>query len=645
MGKKKEKKSDNVLATVEPQKERTTKNTVSTQKDVLTPGEKDLKDFLAVDIDRTDEKYIKVGKKFSKSLIVNGFPSTINVGWLDSVYSFDGDIDCMLHVIPSDERSAIDQLTAKITQFEAQLDIESKKGNIRNITSLQDKISSLVEQRRMLEQNVENLYYIQIIINVFAETKDILDKQIQKLISSLKSKRVNVDEMYLRQEEAFRSALPVGVTTINDKFRNFNTGALCACFPFYNSEISHQNGVFIGLNMSTATPMFIDFYDRTELNNSNASVFGQAGSGKTFFVSLLTLRSAIKGIKTVIIDPEGEYEKISHIVGGSSIKLSTDAKDGINPLDIEEDQEGVTENAVDLKSKVSDILNLVAVMVGGLSNEAKAMVSHAISQTYKKFGITSDSGSLYNEGSFYDEETDELLMRQKKAMPTLSDLKYSLEQLADSSDMNKNVLLPVINTLSMFCKGGIYDMFDRQTSPHLKNYFNAPIVNFDISNLEESILRPIGMYVAMSWTWEKFIKKNPDTKKRILCDEAWMLVNKNMAGYEFTSQFLENCARRIRKRNGGLIVASQNFSEFAEISQGRAVLSNAVVNIFLKQNSTDIDALQDTFKISEGEKNFLLLAKKGEMLMKINDESAIAYAYPFAYEKDIITASKASKDT
>ena len=42
------------------------------------------------------------------------------------------------------------------------------------------------------------------------------------------------------------------------------------------------------------------------------------------------------------------------------------------------------------------------------------------------------------------------------------------------------------------------------------------------------------------------VKKNPKIKKRIICDEAWMLVSKNMAGHEFTETFLENCARRIR---------------------------------------------------------------------------------------------------
>ena len=165
---------------------------------------------------------------------------------------------------------------------------------------------------------------------------------------------------------------------------------------------------------------------------------------------------------------------------------------------------------------------------------------------------------------------------------------------------------------------------------------NAPIIDFDVSALEEGVLRPIGMYVALTWSWEKFLKRDPSVKKRIVVDEAWMLVNKNMAGSEFTAQFLENCARRIRKRNGGLLVASQNFTEFAESPQGKAVLTNAVVNIFLKQNSTDIEDVKETFKLSEGEKNFLMTAKRGEMLIRMNEESSIVKVIPFDYETQLI---------
>ena len=41
--------------------------------------------------------------------------------------------------------------------------------------------------------------------------------------------------------------------------------------------------------------------------NHNMAVFGQAGSGKSSFIKLYVARSAVSGVRTVIIDPDGEY--------------------------------------------------------------------------------------------------------------------------------------------------------------------------------------------------------------------------------------------------------------------------------------------------------------------------------------------------
>lgn len=614
-------------------------------KSVLAPGSRKPKDFIAPpSIDRSREDCLKIGNKYCRSFVVNGFPSIVQVGWLDDLFNSEGDMDTAIYVQPADDREALDELTAKITQFEAQLDIEMKRGNIRNITKLQATIEQLYDQRRKLEQNYENFFYIHIVSNLYENSLESLDKQTQKLTNRLKGRKIDLSPMYLRQEDAYKSGLPFGVNFIKDKMRNFNSGALTTCFPFYNSEVSHKNGVFIGINLSTMTPVLIDFYDRSILNNSNASVFGQAGSGKTFFVSLLTLRSALKGVRTVIIDPEGEYRKLTQALGGAYIKLSPESKTYINPFDIEEEldpDEGVRK--VDIKTKVSDLLNLIVVMVGGVDSEQRSIVSSILTDLYNKdFGITEDPESLYEDDLLFDDERDELGYRVRKTMPTLSDLHAKLEAYAQEAN-NENIMR-LANTLKMFVKGGIYDLFDHQTSPELREFSNAPIVSFDVSQLEEGTLRPIGMYVALSWTWEKFVKKNRHIKKRIVCDEAWMLVNKNMAGSAYTATFLENCARRIRKRNGGLLVASQNFVEFADNPQGKAVLTNTICNIFLRQNSTDIDAVQETFKLSEGEKIFLSTAKRGEMLIKMNEESSVAFALAFPYEAELITNAYVKKD-
>lgn len=615
----------------------------------LEKGVRSLKDILApAGIDRSDKSCLKVGNKYVRSFILNGYPSNVAVGWLDNLINYDGDMDMVIYIEPADERNALEELTAKITQFEAQLDIEVRRGSNRNVTRLRNMIEQLYAEREKLEQNYESLFHVQIACNLYANSKEELEKQTQLLDNRMKGRKINLMPLYLRQDDGYKTVLPFGKTYLPDMFRNFNSGALTACFPFYNSEISHKNGVFLGVNLSTATPVYIDFFDRTILNNGNVTVFGASGSGKTFFLSLLVMRSALRGIRTVIIDPEGEYKVLTKSLGGANIYIAPDSDTKINPFDIEEEEilddfnRPTGQKVVKIKEKVADLLNLIAVMAGGITQEQKSLLSYVISKLYEERGFTEDPESLYVKESYFDEKTGIFYNDgMKKPMPTFSDFYDKLVEVAEKE--NSTELDKLVKSLKMFKKGEVYDMFDCQTSEDIKNFKNAPVVTFDVSQLEESILRPIGMYIALSWTWEKFIKKNPKYKKFVLCDEAWMLVNKNMAGHEYTSQFLETASRRIRKRNGGLIVASQNFIEFENNPQGKAVLTNASVNIFLKQESTDIDAVQNTFKLSDGERNFLLSAKKGELLIKMGTESSIAYALAFQYEKELIERKKQVK--
>jgi len=592
------------------------------QSNQLATGVPSMKDLVAPpSFDRSNPDYIKVGNKFVRNFIIAGYPKMISVGWADTIYNYDGDLDLAIHINPTDERNALDELTNKITQFEAQLATEIEKGSNRNITRLQSQIQELYAERQKVEQNYISIFGIQMIMNLYCQSLDQLNKETQLLDNSLKGRKIKLMPMYLQMDQGYKSALPFGKTWLPKNYRNFSSEGLTACFPFYNAEISHVTGVFLGVNLQTATPVYIDFYDRKILNNGNVTVFGCAGSGKTFLVSLLTMRSALKQIRTVIIDPEGEYRTITQSLGGATIVIAPDSTALINPFDIEEedevDDDGTPTGAkvVKINEKVADLLNLIGVMCGNIDNEQRSLISYVISEVYADFGFTEDPSSLYVEQAALNEAGEFVHHGRKKPMPTFSDFHRKLEEVS-KMDANK-CLVNVANALRMFKKGGVYGMFDNQTSPNLQNFKDAPVVTFDVSQLEESILRPIGMFIALNWAWEKFAKKNVKQKKRIVCDEAWMLTNKNMAGHEFTAQFLETTSRRIRKRNGGLLVASQNFKEFSDNPQGQAVLTNASVNVFLKQNATDIDDVAAVFKLSDGEKNFLSTAKKGHFLLKM----------------------------
>ncbi len=593
-------------------------------------------------IDRTDPGYLRMDDKYVKSLVVTGYPKHVYVSCFDQlIHARDYDLDLSILVEPTDEISAIDELTRKIDQFETQLSIETKKGNRKNITRLSDMVEELMIERQKIEQNSGGLSYTQITCNLFCDSKDELEKQAKSLARSVSQNRINLKSAFLQQDVTFKNVLPFGKNYLKDGRRNFSTNALTSIFPFYNNEISHKTGVFMGENIFTNTPMYIDLFDRKVLVNGNMTIFGKSGIGKTYFTELYIMRSIMSNISVLIIDPEGEFRKLAKNLGGGVVVISPNSRYMVNPFDIEDeeilDDDGnpTGKKVVRIKDKISDLINLIAIMLDGLTKKQESFVSTAISRVYDNFGITEKSESLYTEDTLVDTTTNVILQGGiLKTMPRFTDFWNELNKINESTPDNE--LQDMLTALLMYKEGGAYDMFDCYTSKELVNLKELPIISFDLSQIEDEILRPLGIYITFSWAWEKFCKKRPYVKKLLCIDEAWMMTNKNMPGYKYSAKYLEIAARRIRKRTGALVIASQHIGEFISCPEGEAVVKNTEVNVFFRQEEDEVKTLKERFNLSEGEANFMRTSDRGEYLIRMNGKSTKGRARAFDFEEDLI---------
>lgn len=163
----------------------------------------------------------------------------------------------------------------------------------------------------------------------------------------------------------------------------------------------------------------------------------------------------------------------------------------------------------------------------------------------QKDGITSDINSLFeikgrklNNGKYIKEKV-------AKKMPTLSDFQRKLKE--------RNNCLELAQLLVVFLKGnslGIFDCESQITS-------NADIISFDMSEIKDEFTKLYASFVILTWIWQKYILKNKEKKKIIVCDEAWLFLQ-----FKESADFLVNIARRGRKYNVPLIIASQFIDEF-----------------------------------------------------------------------------------
>src|SRR5437868_285232 len=151
-------------------------------------------------------------------------------------------------------------------------------------------------------------------------------------------------------------------------------------FPFVSSEFVQEEGILYGINKSNNSLVIVD---RFSLNNANSIIFAQSGSGKSYTAKVEILRQLMQGTKVIVIDPEREYKQLAESVNGTYIKLSAKSKEKINPFDFSVSS---LSGENDLAEHIQDLTEIIALMVGSLNAEEKAVVDKALLETYKRYG-------------------------------------------------------------------------------------------------------------------------------------------------------------------------------------------------------------------------------------------------------------------
>ena len=349
------------------------------------------------------------------------------------------------------------------------------------------------------------------------------------------------------------------------------------------------------------------------------------------------------------MDAEGEYGVVAEALGGINVTISPNSNTIINLFDIEpetvrDEITGKERMVLNIENKVEDVTQALLTMARGSTrskevNElTKQIIAESVSEEYAEYGFTNDINSLYKDSKSSDILRNNYLGRQKKEMPTIGSWYKRILKKAQENDNSdyRFYYSYLIKVMRQYVReyDGQMAYFDGQSTFELLD--NVPFINLDISQLEERFARPLAQQILLSWIWEKYVKKNSEdkekaTKKRVLIDEAWMLLP-----YPEAVDFLNTMARRARKRNVSLAVMSQKFQDFYEKPEVQAVLTSSDTKMFLAQDKSEIQYIREVFKLSEGEANFLVTCNRGEGLLKVGNDSAIISIQPTKKEFEFI---------
>ena len=562
-------------------------------------------------------KYLEIDNLYYSSLMVVNYYREQTDLLLKSLIETNINMNISIFYEKQDSYKVIKDLTYHIGNVGVELKESNENRQDIDIAAFTYNDAKYI--RKEIQVNNEELYFLYIYINLYAEDIKELEYNLNKIEGIAQSKGMQTRRANFRQEECFLAGLPIleNKEIIKEAAkRNILTTGLLSTYPFISSTIFDKNGIFIGTNIYNNSLVFIDRYDTNKYKNANICIFGTSGAGKSFYTKLLILRYKLLGIKQYIIDPDREYNKICENLKGVEIKLGPTSNTYINVLEIRKESIEDGENGY-LAIKISKLIGFFNLIFGEMDEEEKALLEEKLIEVYKIKGINFDDKSLYNENGIFKNE---------KQMPILEDLFNILGQ-DERTKKFKIKLIPFVE--------GSMKFFNNYSNIKLDN----ELIVADIYDLGEENLK-YGMYILIDIFWDA-VKKDRTEKKAIYLDEIWRLIG--VTSNKYVASFIYKIFKTIRKYSGSGVAITQDISDIFSLDNGtygKSILNNSSIKTFFALEEENIKILGEYSNLSDKEKIEIKSLKRGECLMFVGEDHILTKIQASEKEREIIEGSE-----
>jgi type IV secretory pathway VirB4 component len=293
-------------------------------------------------------------------------------------------------------------------------------------------------------------------------------------------------------------------------------------------------------------------------------------------------------------------------VGGAYVHLGADGV-RLNPFDLPAVRDPARARPDGLMRRALFLHTFLAVLLGEPPTAAqRAALDQAIMGCYHQAGISSDPRTW------------------ARPAPLLAGLAAVLRTGGEAAGRELSArLVP-------FTEGTHSQMFAGPTTTRPDGH----LVVWSLRDLPDE-LKTAGVLLTLDAIWRRVSDPADRRRRLVVVDEAWLLLRQHDG-----AQFLFRMAKAARKHGAGLAVVTQDAEDVLGSGLGRAVVSNAATQILLRQAPQAIDLITDAFRLSAGEREFLLSAQRGEGLLAASATDRVAFrAVASDFEHQLATTS------
>lgn len=543
-----------------------------------------VKDLIAPQTIARDRQSLMLGEnRFCKSFAYINLPQSLDTSFLTNTTNLPYEMVTVIQLKAVPRKKALSSVKMMNTSIKADVIKASQQAYKSGYdpSLMNEDLQFAQEQAKRLRNDVVNegkkLFYATMVVSIFGKDEEELENISGQYKSICADFSVTPSYLIGQQLAGLNTAALCGNSKIIID-RMLTSDNACALFPFNIQELQDRNGHFYGSN---AISKNMAMYDRKRSRLANGLIFGQSGSGKSFFTKGEIIPNLLDGIDDMIIlDPENEYRVIADAFGGTVIDLETNSDYHINPCDLS--MEWNDPKAAPLVEKCDYMVGLVESVLGK-GRECNAyevnVIHRACNRMYEPY--IEEMTRRHNSGDNADIDTE--------ICPTLEDFYDQL--IADNSPEGNKIA----TSIEPYCVGN-YSLFAHKTNVHT----DSRLTVFNLLYLPEK-MKEMAMKVCLSHIWTRIVKNMEMNKKYHTNKAIWVYLDEFHLFFQTESSATTIMAyfKRVRKYGGIMTGITQDVADLLRSQQGTAMFNNTGFFVFLNQSPIGRNQLQQLYGISD----------------------------------------------